>query len=99
LPRAPVSDASPIIYLARADRLWLTRVVAPTGTLAILDDREAREGARSLHVPVIGTLGIILKAKSAGLIAAARPEVERLVEHGMYLSSQVLDPALALVGE
>ncbi|MGH9361628.1 MAG: DUF3368 domain-containing protein [Thermoanaerobaculia bacterium] len=48
---------------------------------------------------MIGTLGIVLKARSAGLIQAARPEVERLVDHGMYLSAQVIDQALALVGE
>jgi predicted nucleic acid-binding protein len=69
------------------------------GTVAILDDREARRCAHAVGIPVIGTLGIILQAKSAGLIVAARPEVERLVDHGMYLSRAVIDKALALVEE
>jgi predicted nucleic acid-binding protein len=158
---SPVSDASPLIYLARADRLSLARAIAPVilvpravaeeieakgenevaaqalkatrwlevveprpvpspirewglgrgetaaltwanahpGTLLILDDAEARKGAKMLHLPLIGTLGIILKAKTSGLIDAARPEVERLLEHGMYLSAHVMNDALALVGE
>ncbi|HEV8582421.1 MAG TPA: DUF3368 domain-containing protein [Thermoanaerobaculia bacterium] len=56
-------------------------------------------GSSPAAIIVSDSLGIILKAKSAGLIPAARPELERLVEHGMYLSGRVLDQALALVGE
>ncbi|HEX9670497.1 MAG TPA: DUF3368 domain-containing protein [Thermoanaerobaculia bacterium] len=85
--------------LGRGEAAVLAWVHANRGTLAILDDREARAAARSLRVPVIGTLGIVLKAKRAGLIAAARPEVKLLVEQGMYLSDEVVDRALALVGE
>ncbi len=160
-PGPPVSDASPLIFLARANELSLLRVIAEIvlvpravvreieakgeqdvaaqalrestwleivepaapppeirqwdlgkgeaavltwawchpGTLAIIDDREARRCARSIQVPLIGTVGIVLKAKSQGLVPAARPVIERLLDGGMYLSRQVIDSALALVGE
>ena len=65
----------------------------------IIDDREARCCARSIQVPVVGTLGVVLKARAQGLVPAARPVIERLLDHGMYLSRQVIDSALAIVGE
>lgn len=67
--------------------------------LAVLDDGEARGAAQVLSVPVIGTLGIVLRARRAGLVPAARPLVERLLECGSYLSSELVRQALAKVGE
>lgn len=69
------------------------------GCDAILDDLAARRCAAVLRIPVRGTLGLVLVAKKRGLIAQARPVLERLREAGMYLSEAVLARALALVGE
>ena len=66
---------------------------------SILDDRQARRCAASLGVPVLGTLGVVLRAKRAGLIPLARPVVEELVSAGMYLLPATVQQALALVGE
>jgi predicted nucleic acid-binding protein len=65
----------------------------------VIDDRDARRCARSLAIPIIGTLGLVLLAKEAGRIAAARPIVERLRESGMYLSDRVVNETLGRVGE
>lgn len=72
---------------------------AHPGAIAVLDDRRARELAESLLIPTIGTLGIVLQAKRKGTIPRARPVIEELVEHGMYLSKNVVDKALKVVGE
>lgn len=69
------------------------------GSLAIIDDAEARRCARTIGVPVIGTLGIVLRAKSAGALDKARPTVEGLIASGMYVSESTKNEALALVGE
>lgn len=69
------------------------------GTVAILDDLAARRCAAALHVPVRGTLGLILLAKQRRRIDAARPVLEAMRASGMYLSDAVLERALALVGE
>jgi predicted nucleic acid-binding protein len=69
------------------------------GTVAILDDLPARRCAAALHVPVRGTLGLILLAKQRGRVHAARPVLEAMRASGMYLSDAVLEQALALVGE
>jgi predicted nucleic acid-binding protein len=65
----------------------------------ILDDRAARNAAAALGIPNQGTLAVVVFAKARGLIPAARPVVEQLRQHGMYLSDQVMDQALAQVGE
>lgn len=43
----------------------------------ILDDRQAREVAKRLGLAVIGTVGCLLKAKNAGVVAAVMPLITR----------------------
>jgi len=66
---------------------------------AILDDAEARAAAKVFGVPVFGTLGVVLQARLQGLIPAARPVVEQLVASGSYLAPELVEQALAKVGE
>lgn len=68
-------------------------------SLAILDDLAARRCAAAHHVPVRGTLGLVLAAKRKGRIPAARPVLDELRQAGMYLSDALRNRALALVGE
>lgn len=69
------------------------------GSVAIVDDLQGRRCALALGIPVIGTLGVVLAAKRSGSVPAARPIIDKLVAHGMYLSPQIIDQALALVNE
>lgn len=69
------------------------------GHMAVLDDGEARAAAKVHGLPLVGTLGVILRARQAGLIPAARPLVESLLESGSYLASDLVRQALAKVGE
>jgi predicted nucleic acid-binding protein len=80
---------SAVLALARAE----------SGAIVVIDDQGARRCARSLDIPLIGTLGLVLRARREGRIPAARPVVERLRGSGMYLSDQVINESLALVGE
>lgn len=66
---------------------------------AVLDDLEARRCAASIGIPVIGTLGVILRAKRKGVIPAARPILERLQHEGLYVSAELVEEGLAHVGE
>lgn len=69
------------------------------GTEVILDDLAGRRCATTLGIPIKGTLGLVLTAKQRREIPAARPVLEQLRLSGMYLSDQVINQALALVGE
>lgn len=77
----------------------LTYALLHPGVLAVMDDWQGRQCAQTLRIPVRGTLGLVLTAKRAGRIHAARPVVESLRSTGMYLSQVAMDAALALVGE
>lgn len=69
------------------------------GVELVLDDRQARRCAEALGLPTTGTLGLILRAKRRGFIPAARPVVERLIEHRLYVAHDLVEAALAEVGE
>lgn len=95
----PIFERVLLWDLGPGETAVLSRALARPGSLAILDDLAGRRCAESLGIPLIGTLGLVLRAKRKGSIPAARPVVERLCEAGMYLSEPVLARALALVGE
>jgi len=75
------------------------RFAANAGYRAVLDDGrgQAQELAHSL--PIIGSLGIILRAKQRGLISAAKPLVEQLRLAGSFLDDELVAQALTMVGE
>jgi hypothetical protein len=65
----------------------------------ILDDKAARRVATGLGLPVIGTVGILLKAREKGLIPALRPLLDRLREASFHISPSLLRAALLAAGE
>ena len=65
----------------------------------LVDDAQARWVARCHGLRVSGSLGVLLKAKRQGLIAAIRPLVERARAAGIYYSDELVAEALQLAGE
>jgi predicted nucleic acid-binding protein len=66
---------------------------------AVLDDRAARRCAAAHNVPVIGTLGVVLRAKKNRQIESARSLVKELTAAGMFLDDEFVDRVLASIGE
>jgi predicted nucleic acid-binding protein len=87
------------LTLGKGESAVLAWALSHPGAFAVLDDQRARSHALSLQIPIIGTLGVVLRAKRLGMISLARPVVESLVAEGMYLSGSVVERALALAGE
>ena len=85
--------------LGAGESAVLTWALAHPGTDAILDDDEARRFGRVIGVPVIGTLGLILRAKQLGAIPSARRVIAEARGAGLYLSDAVVDAALVRVRE
>ena len=69
------------------------------GALLLADDRAARRHARESGLVVIGTLGVLIRAKRIGSIAAVRPLIERLRASGHRLSDETVAAALDAAGE
>ena len=64
-----------------------------------LDDQLAREFAEFLDVNVIGTVGILLKAKRENLIPEIRSLLHQLSVQGFYMSKSLLNFALQQADE
>lgn len=65
----------------------------------LLDDGRARKVARFNGIQVVGSAGVLLLAKSEGLITAVRPLLEQIQGAGIYLSEPLLAEVLDLAGE
>ena len=63
-------------------------------TLLILDDLRARKLAKRLGMKFTGTLGVINKAKSIGLISKIRPLIEKLLLTDFRISEKVIEVLL-----
>jgi predicted nucleic acid-binding protein len=65
----------------------------------ILDDALARRHATLMRVKTTGTLGVLLKSKTAGHVVLVSPLVSALEELGFHLSDRTRDAVLKLAGE
>ncbi len=71
----------------------------PPADLVILDDSAAKRTAKFLGLTVTGTLGVLLKAKRAGLIPSVAPVLSDLQANGFYVTKNVRNMVLASAGE
>ncbi len=65
----------------------------------VLDDRRARDVAFRMNLKVIGTVGILVRAKRLGLFPWLKPILTELMEKGFRLSEDLRKEALRLAGE
>ena len=91
--------ASPTARIETGESEVLAWAMTSEGCRVVVDDLEARRCAQALGIGVIGTLGVVLRAKRTGLISAARPIVDQLRRVGLYVSEDLVERALAHLGE
>lgn len=85
--------------LGRGESQVISLAVRQKAARVVLDDLEARRCVSSMNIRVIGSLGIVVMAKQKGLIAQAKPVIERLRQGGLYLDEGLMVKALGMVGE
>ncbi|MCI0365934.1 MAG: DUF3368 domain-containing protein [Phycisphaerales bacterium] len=66
---------------------------------AVLDHRAARRCAVAHNVPIIGTLGVVLRSKKNHQIESARALVKALIDVGMFVDDEFVNDVLARIGE
>ncbi len=66
---------------------------------AVLDDAAARTCAKVLGIEVIGTLGVVLRAKRKAMISSAADVLRALRRAGLHLDDEVARSALEGIGE
>jgi hypothetical protein len=105
LPWADVCDAPgaailPLVTdLGDGERAAIALAASRKSDLLLLDDALARRHAQLLGLTITGTLGVLLRAKEAGLVPAITPVVERLERLGFRLAPETRVAVLKLAGE
>jgi predicted nucleic acid-binding protein len=69
------------------------------GFEGVLDDLKARHCANELHLPIIGSLRVLIILKEKRLIPAIRPALNEFRAAGSYFSEALIQRALKLAGE
>lgn len=69
------------------------------GSRIILDERKGRNVAKRLGLKVIGTLGLIVRAKQKGIIPSGKEVLDKLENHGFWLSEHMKKSLLEKLGE
>lgn len=65
----------------------------------ILDDKNARRIAQQIGLKVIGTVGMLLRAKNKGVIAEVKPLLIALAQAEFRIAEPIVQNALRLAGE
>ena len=93
----PQQIASWLLHSGESQVLALAASMGGTGVL--LDDRAARRCARTLDLPLLGTIGLIARAKRAGIVPAAAPVIRSVVDAGLHVDDALVRAVLADLGE
>ena len=64
-----------------------------------IDEAVGRRIARLNDLKLIGSLGILIKAKQNGLISSMKDCIHRMREQGIYISDELITTALKITGE
>ena len=97
----PASPAGGLLAwdLGAGESAVLSLALERPGSWVVLDDKLARQAAVHLKVPLLGTVGILLRAKQARYIQAIRPILDQLTALGFRLTLQTMRNILDLAGE
>ena len=67
--------------------------------LLIIDEAKVRKISKDFNINIIGTIGIIIKAKKLGYIPSARSIIEQLTYNGFRISDEFLDIIFSTIKE
>jgi predicted nucleic acid-binding protein len=96
LPIVSVTPKPSVIAwnLGRGETEVVSFALNNPGWSVVIDDGMARRCARTLSIPTIGTLGVIILARQTGIIPAATPVLKSLVAQGFRINEQTVRKAL-----
>jgi len=98
---ALTTPASPLLVkrLDAGEAATIALAIEQGIRLVVIDERRGRAAARLSGLRVTGSIGIILRAKRDGLIAAIKPCLDAMQRAGMWQSQRLRAQALREAGE
>lgn len=101
--KVEVVDTSNFVYLDGYADLGETEAMLLYKQLSadwlLIDDRHGRQVAGINQIQIVGSLGVLLKAKQRGLITALKPKLDLLINSKIYISAELQRTILELAGE
>lgn len=98
-PAEPVPSQLAGSGIGRGEKSVIAWALVHPGFVAVLDDSAARSQARSLSVPVLGTVGVVIRMRQAGLIDKVKPRLLQIRQEGGYIGESLLKEAIRCAGE
>lgn len=65
----------------------------------LIDDKRGRKIAKINNISTVGSLGVLLAAKKAGVVSDIAPLVYQISDSPVYLDSNLIETVLELAGE
>jgi predicted nucleic acid-binding protein len=97
--QTPRTLLPPLTSLGPGEREAISLALELGADWVILDERAGRRAAERAGLQVVGTLGILLRAKQQGHIARVRPLLDLLQANHFHASPSLLELTLRLAGE
>ena len=97
-----IQDKKALRYFLDLDAGEAEAIVLATETdadLVIIDERLGRLHAKNAGLKVTGIIGVLVKAKSEGLIESLKPLLDELTEKGVWISEKLKKEILKKIGE
>jgi predicted nucleic acid-binding protein len=98
-PPDPDTVASLNLLVDRGEAEAIALAQSIPSSLLLVDDSRARRVAQRLGVRLVGTVGLLGRAKKMGWIPQLRPHLEALQRNGIYIRQELIEAVLADVGE
>ncbi len=93
------SSANFNITLGKGESEAIVLYTEQNADFLLCDDKKAKKFAQSFGLKVIGSLGILLKAKEAELISDIAPLIETLRGSRIFIDDKTYDLVLGIAGE
>jgi predicted nucleic acid-binding protein len=99
MPLASATSIPIVMDLGRGEAEVIALGLEHPDSRLILDDALGRRIARLHKLQITGTVGVVVKAKQAGLLPAVAPILFALQEAGLWLSDALVTEVLRQAGE
>jgi predicted nucleic acid-binding protein len=74
-------------------------VLEVNASRVLMDELTGRKVAESLNLRIVGSVGILIRAKPLGHIPAIQPYLQQMRQAGIYFSDRFIDAVLRQVNE